>query len=350
MKKICYLVPAHNEAKVIKQTLRSLLAIAKKQDIYVVDDHSSDQTRAIALQHTPNVLTLSPHEGKAEAMNRAISYFSLTNKYKYIMPLDADTLTNSSFVKTCVTILDSDLQKELVCVVGRVEGSRHNWLTFYRMWEYEIAQTIHKSAQREINSIIVCPGCATIYRTSVFHRISFPAGTITEDMDFTFSLHRQHLGRIFFTNQASVVTQDPNSLSDYIKQITRWYTGFWQCVFKHRIPWLNQTLDLEVALLASEGIFNGLLMIGLFVLIPLSVIQQPEILLVALCLDLFLFMIPSLIYVAVKKKLHRSLLYLPLLYLVRVISSLIFLISFFKVVLGLDITMKWVKPSRYQST
>jgi len=348
MKKICYLVPAHNEECVIGKTIESLLAIADKNDIYVVNDGSEDKTKEIAGAYAPNILNLYPNVGKATAINSAIKHFSLSQKYKYIMPMDADTVVTADFLNNTLPILEKDVKEKLACVVGRVEGKSHNWITSYRIWEYEVAQTIHKSAQNETNSVIVCPGCATIYRTKVFDTVQIPKGTLTEDMDFTFDIHRKHLGKIYFTNKASVVTQDPNTLRDFIRQIDRWYTGFWQCVVKHDIPWQGQTLDIEVALLALEGLFNGLLMIGFIFLIPYSLIKNPHILLYPLGLDLFLFMIPSLFFVAIKTKLWKIFLYTPLFYVMRITSSFIFLTSFVKVVLGLDLKMKWSKANRYQ--
>lgn len=349
MKRICYLVPAHNEECVIGKTIESLLVIANKNDIYVVNDGSEDKTKGVAEAYAPNILNLYPNVGKATAMNTAIKYFALSKKYKYIMPMDADTVVTADFLNNTLPILEKDIKEKLACVVGRVEGKNYNWITSYRIWEYEIAQTIHKSAQKETNSVIVCPGCATIYRTKVFDKAQIPTGTLTEDMDFTFDIHRKHLGRIYFTNKASVVTQDPNTLRDFIRQIDRWYTGFWQCVVKHNIPWQGQSLDIEIALLASEGLFNGLLMVGFAFLIPYTLTKNPKVLLYPLGLDLFLFMIPSLFFVATKNKLWKIFLYLPLFYVIRVTSSFIFLTSFIKVVLGLDLKMKWGKASRYQS-
>lgn len=348
MRKICYLVPAHNEEAVVAETLESLLKLANPQDLYVVNDGSTDQTEQIAKKYTSNVLSLNPNVGKATAMNTAIKNFDLTKKYKYIMPMDADTVVTLDFINNSLPILEKDSKEKIACVVGRVTGRNHSWITSYRIWEYEIAQTIHKLAQNHINAVVVCPGCSTIYRANIFDSIQIPVGTLTEDMDFTFDIHRNKLGKIVFTNKASVVTQDPNTLRDFIRQIDRWYTGFWQCVVKHDIPWQGQPLDIEVALLALEGLFNGLLMIGFIFLIPYALAKSPNILIYPFILDLGLFMLPTLLLVAIKNKLWKIFLYMPLFYLVRISSSLIFLRSFFKVVLGLDLNMKWGKANRYQ--
>src|SRR3989304_10274351 len=109
-------------------------------------------------------------------------------------------------------------KKEAICCVGRVMSRKYNFISEYRMWEYEVAQSIHKNAQALINSIIVCPGCSTIYQAKLFKKIKIPTGTLAEDMDLTFTIYRKKLGRIIFLNSAGILTQDPKTLKDLLKQ------------------------------------------------------------------------------------------------------------------------------------
>ena len=346
-RKIAVLIPAHNEEKVIGSTLLSLLPLLPLEDVYVVDDGSEDQTSEIARKMTPNVLTLSPNVGKATAMNKAITEFNLTSRYSYIMPLDADTHITSDFLSKMIPVLEGDTKKEIACVVGKVVGRKNGWVTQYRIWEYEVSQTIHKEAQGIEGAILVCPGCATIFRSSVFEKIKIPTGTLTEDMDFTFLLHRKRLGKIVFHPEGYVITQDPRTLADFIKQIQRWYVGFWQCVLKHHVPWGGQMLDVEVALLALEGLFNGLLMIFFIVLLPFAIKYHPQVLLAPFFFDVTFFLVPTMLLTLVRQKTWSILFFIPHFYLLRFISSVMFLLSFMKVVLGIDLRMKWGKAKRY---
>ena len=346
--KIAFLVPAHNEEKVISSTLESLLKITDKKHIYVVDDGSQDQTLEIAKLYTQNVLSLNPNQGKASAMNSLIKEFKLVKNYQYLMPMDADTQVEVGIQDAVLPIFEADKNKKIACIVGKVVGKNKNWITNFRIWEYEVAQTIHKAAQSKTNTIIVCPGCATIYRTEIFKKVQIPEGTLTEDMDLTFLIHRQNLGQIVYTSKFKVITQDPNTLTDFLKQIDRWYTGFWQCVLKHNIPWEGQKLDAEVALLAAEGLFNGVLVIILLFLIPKAIQINSQVLLFPLFLDLFLFMIPTLLYTLIRHKTWKIYLYIFHFYFLRLLTSLIFLKTFFKVVFYFDLKMGWNKAQRYQ--
>lgn len=348
-RKVALLVPAHNEAGVLGSTLSALLAIAPATDIYVIDDGSKDATRQTALEYVPNVLSLQSNRGKANAMNSGIAHFKLADSYEYILPMDADTVISPSFLKEALPIFEADQKRQIACVVGKVVGRTHNWVTNYRVWEYEIAQSIHKAAQSLEGAIIVTPGCSTLYRSEVFKKIEIPTGTLAEDMDLTFLIHRRRLGRIVYASKATVTTQDPKTLKDLAKQIDRWYIGFWQCVYKHNVPWGGQMLDLELMVLATEALFNGLLVLAMPLLVLIALYKQPLVLLVPIAADLLFFVLPTLGLAVYRHKAAEMVLHIPVFYVARFLSCMIFFRSFLKVTLGLDLHMSWFKATRYSN-
>ena len=329
MKKIAVLIPAFDEAKIIAKTLKSILNLIPNEDIFVVDDGSSDSTARVARKFTKNVITTSNH-GKAHALNFGIDHFKLTKNYKFLFFVDADTQPDANFLNKTMPHFDNEARKKIICVVGQVKSFGSNWISKYRQWEYFISHFIHKRAQENLHCILVTPGCATVYRSKIFNKLRFPTGTMTEDMDFTFLMHRSGLNNILFENKAIVYTEDPQNLFDFVKQIKRWYTGFWQVVRKHDIPWQGQFLDLEVTMLALEGIYNGLIVIFILLsLFPLFIFGGLNIYLIPFMIDLFVFFIPTLIWSSIADKDYKRILYLPSFYLLRFLSSLIFLRSFF---------------------
>jgi poly-beta-1,6-N-acetyl-D-glucosamine synthase len=348
MKKLCFIVPAHNEAMVLEYTINSILKLVPKEDIYIVSDGSIDQTVNQALNFTPNVLDLQPNRGKATALNLAISHFNLAKKYDFIMPMDADTAIAEDFIEKALPIFEKDVKREIACVVGKVMGKDSSWTTTYRWWEYEINQMIHKEAQDKESAVVVCPGCTTMFRSSIFNKVQIPTGTLTEDMDLTFLIHRLKLGKIIFMGDALVITQDPKTLIDYLKQVDRWYTGFWQCVYKHNVPWMGQVLDLEVSLLALEGLFNGFLVLAILLMAPLILLKQPQIFIAPFVIDLLFFMLPSILFISLKFKTLSFFRYFLSFYPLRFLSSFVFIKSFIKVSLSQDLRMKWAQPIRYE--
>ncbi|HJX02111.1 MAG TPA: glycosyltransferase family 2 protein [Candidatus Humimicrobiaceae bacterium] len=338
---VAVVVPAHNEEQVIANTLSAILKLVDRKDLYVLDDGSTDETGNIAKIYTNNVLSL-PNRGKARALNFGIKHFNLTKKYPFIFFMDADTQPSEDFLDRALCHFNEDTTNEIICVVGRVKALGSNWISKYRQWEYQISHLIHKKAQSTLKSIIVVPGCATVYRSFIFDRIEFPTGTLTEDMDFTFTMHRMGFSKMIFEEKAIVYTQDPNNLRDFTKQLIRWYSGFWQVVRKHNIPWQGQALDIEVAMLATEGLYNGLLVIlFMFSVIPLATLDRLSIFNIPLAVDFFLFFLPTVIWSSVSDKDYRRILFIPHFYFLRFLSCLVFFVSFFRGFLSIEKEYIW---------
>ncbi len=344
-KELAILIPAFNEEKVIQNCIDSALQVNEASDIYVVDDHSSDSTSVIAKSNHVNVLSLPQNQGKAYALNQAISYFDLMNKYDFIFPFDADSIVDKSF---WITIKSHFENKKVVAVAGRVRSSNTSWIAAYRVWEYQIAQSIYKKAQGILNTIFVCPGVSTVFRSELFNAISFQTDTHAEDMDITYQIHRKKLGIISYSEKSYVTTQDPSNVKDYIKQIHRWYTGFWQCLHKYQVPNGRQLLDLEISLLAAEALFNGFFALLFTFLGPVLFVNNPYFFFTVLTIDLFFFVIPTASWAAFVQRDFSILKYLPHFFLLRTMSNLVFIYSFIDVTLGFDIKLKWHKPKRYK--
>lgn len=347
--KIAIVIPAKNEELVLEKTIKTLLERVKRQDVYLINDGSIDKTGKIAEKYLykKNILKRTKGKGKANAINSALEKFKLTKKYKYIMPIDADTLITKNFTKEILKIFENDKKGKIAAVTGRVVGSDKNAITAFRLWEYEVAQTIYKKAQSMVGAIVVCPGCSTVYRSKVLKRQQFPEDTVTEDMDLTFIIHRKKLGKVIFAPNAYVVTQDPQTIRDLIKQLKRWYKGFWQCIVKHDIPWGGQVLDAEVALLATEGLINSIFVLALLYLIPKSINAQNSLLIVPLLFDLVIFTLPTLFYTAIKRRAYKMPFYILHFYVLRVITSTVFLSAFFKVMLANTLGGSW-QTRRYR--
>jgi cellulose synthase/poly-beta-1,6-N-acetylglucosamine synthase-like glycosyltransferase len=197
-----------------------------------------------------------------------------------------------------------------------------------------------------MGAMVVCPGCATIFASSLFKQITIPEGTLAEDMDLTFLIHRKKLGDIVYAPEAEVISEDPHSLADFVKQVRRWYTGFWQVILKYDIPWGGQMLDLEVGLIAIEGLFNGLFVVVLLTATWWLWWTNPIYVIIPLLIDLVLFMLPTMVWTMIRRERWRLPQYLLRTYLLRTISALVFVWGFLTVVFRFDQVMTWFSPKR----
>src|SRR5262249_42813033 len=140
---------------------------------------------------------------------------------------------------------------------------------------YALTQRLLKYGQtwRRTNTTHIVPGFASMYRTTVLpHMTINPLGLVIEDFNMTFEVYRKHLGRIGFTLEAKAVTQDPDTLHDYIKQTKRWALGLWQTVRRHRLH--LDRLSGMLCLLLLELLTASVLFLALPVIVAILVVPD----------------------------------------------------------------------------
>jgi len=263
-KQLALLLPAHNEELIIETTIRSAIAAGQSiEDIYVVNDHSSDNTQAIAtrLLGKNNVLNVK-RSGKALAVRKAITKFEIESRYTWLHVADADSVFSQDYFRHYRAKLDP---KKYAVAVGFVQSLRGNWISTYRALTYTYSQQVTRRVQAKLGMISVFPGPITCFRTDIITHLDFGGSSLTEDFDITLQVHRKKLGNILFIPQAVNFTQDPQSYSDFNKQNLRWQRGFFQGVQKYKIGLHGQRIDMSLGFQMLQTI---LFLIQSFVLLP----------------------------------------------------------------------------------
>ena len=249
---LAVLMAAHNEEVVIDDSLAAITALVPPDNVHVVSDASTDNTVALALRHGVNVIETATNVGKAGALEEGIRTFGLVERFSVVLLLDADTRLDPGYFQAALPLFDNP---DIVAVAGCAHS---NWdtpglsftgrlVTAHRSRIYALTQRLLKYGQtwRRTNATHIVPGFASMYRTTVLPNITInPTGLVIEDFNMTFEVYRKHLGRVGFTVSAKAVTQDPDTVHDYIKQTKRWALGLWQTVRRHRLH-----LDLLSAML-----------------------------------------------------------------------------------------------------
>lgn len=331
---LCVVVPAYNEEKVIGSSLKALKKVVRSRNIFVVSDGSGDKTVSIATSQVKNVMALKKNVGKAQALNKLIKSRKLIKRYKFIMFSDADSRLSRNFLNT----IKEEINRNPACIVGTVVSERHGFISAFRTYEYGLTHKIFKQAQNIMQVITVAPGCAAIYRADVLNQLNFTNHTLTEDFDLTIQIHKKKLGRITYVPQAKVITQDPPTLRDYCKQITRWYTGMWQNIFLHRLYIPNKRLNFEIYLLFLDGIaavasmilalMHPLLFLSMFVIVFISTILLSS-------------------FIIILEKQYWALWYSPFFILLYLINLAVYFYSMFRAIISKNRVLSWQKVDRY---
>src|SRR5450432_4283945 len=334
------MLPAKDEAVGIGRTLSSILrAGLLPEDVYVIDDGSSDGTGEIARSFNVNVARNEKNIGKAHSLARLASVFELVQRYEYICLMDADTTVSEDYFEA---VLKSFSQPGVAVVCGRAKSTPHNWLTAYRCLAYWISHAIYKDGQSNMGVITVTPGCAAAFRSDAFAQLDWSSDTIVEDMDCTIQVHRKKLGKIVYQKHAVVSTQDPRTIRDYVKQMYRWHTGAWQVGLKYGMLTGFSKIDLEYKLLMGEGVIFA----ALFLLLPVWLLLYPRLAFYGAGMDMIVLILLSIICAGCDRRID-VLIFSPLYPLLRFVDCSVFLYSFWKVVIRKKQVRGWFAVKRY---
>ncbi|MGH3771678.1 MAG: glycosyltransferase family 2 protein [Pseudonocardiaceae bacterium] len=271
---VAVLIPAHNEELVIEASITAIAALVPRENIHVVSDGSTDRTAELARQTGVNVIETRANIGKAGALEEAIDRFELVERFQAVLLLDADTTIEPGYLAAALPHFDNP---EVVAVAGAVRTDWHDRglsligkvLVCHRQRIYAISQRLLKFGQtwRFTNATHIVPGFASMYRTAVLPLIEMnPPGLVIEDFNMTFEIYQKRLGKVAFTLDAVAVTQDPDNLRDYVRQIKRWGLGLWQTVRRHppRLNLFSAMLTMLLLELLTSSMF--------FLLLPLLVL------------------------------------------------------------------------------
>lgn len=238
---VAVLVCAHDEAKTIHVCLDSAARLVPAGQIFVGSDASTDGTADLARQRGCQVLELFPNRGKAGTLAALLDEFDICDRFAAVLILDADAEIDACFFDHALPLFDDPA---VVAVAGHAvpKWPRHRlpvWSMFfvaYRTRLYRLTQALLRYGQtwKHTNVSFIVPGFSSMYRTSALPNIDVAApGLIIEDFNMTFELHRKRLGRVAYTPRARCISQEAHGLGDYVRQVRRWYLGFWQTVRRH---------------------------------------------------------------------------------------------------------------------
>lgn len=327
---LALLIPAHNEAIVIESTIRSALRAGMDiSDIYVVDDNSTDDTSKLAAailgkDHVRKVR----RSGKALALQKAIRHFHIIQRYTWVHIADADSTFEKRYFGEFKKHLDPE---KYVAATGYVKSLNGGWISQYRAYEYTFGQEVMRRIQHMLGVIPVIPGPTSCFRTDILRYLDFSTHNLTEDFDITLQIHRQKLGKIAFIPTAKTLTQDPKDYRDYVKQVSRWYRGFWQGIIDRKIGRKMQRID---AYLGYQILEMFAYYFNLLVLLPILILSGRGVYAIAttFLIDLAVFFGATLMAAGVHKR--RQVIYaFPLFYVLRLTNMVLYVVAFVEVVI-----------------
>jgi len=231
---VSIMVPAHNEGKVIIQTVRSLLALDYPHDRYeiiVINDNSSDNSSELLQQLQDqnkgrqliviNTDATTGGKGKSNALNIGFQQ----SKGEIIAIYDADNTPETNALRYLVAELVND--DSLGAVIGkfRTRNRNVNLLTRFINIETLSFQWMAQAGRWNLFKLCTIPGTNFILRRSIIDAIGgWDTKAIAEDTEISFQIYR--LGyRIKFQPKSVTWEQEPQTIKVWFKQRSRWAKG-----------------------------------------------------------------------------------------------------------------------------
>jgi cellulose synthase/poly-beta-1,6-N-acetylglucosamine synthase-like glycosyltransferase len=268
---VTVLIPAHNEAAVIAQTLSALLQADYPPDrltIVPIDDASTDDSGSIidefGERYPGRIIPVHRPDGgkgKAAALLDATSRTSSD----ILVVFDADYTPSTGLLKRLVAPF---FDPEVGAVMGRVvpENAGRNLLT--RLLDLERAGGYQVDQQARMNLSLVPQYGGTVggVRRSALHDVGgWRVDTLTEDTDLTIRLVMSGW-QIVYENRAECYEEVPETWGARYRQIERWARGHNEVLRRFGLA-LARASSLPLA-----RRIDGLLLLGVFLLAPLMLL------------------------------------------------------------------------------
>ena len=226
------LIPAHNEEKVIGQTIEAMLNLKYPTDrlkIMVINDGSKDSTKEIiehyASQDSRVVLFDVPKGQGGKGKSRALNLGVKQVKSDIIAIYDADNTPDPMAIHYLVAQLISS--KELGCVIGkfRTVNKNKNLLTSFINIETLSFQSMLQAGRWQMHKIATLPGTNFVmWRWLIEDLGGWDEEALTEDSELSIRIYEMGY-KIKFIPYAITYEQEPETWKVWMKQRVRWVRG-----------------------------------------------------------------------------------------------------------------------------
>jgi cellulose synthase/poly-beta-1,6-N-acetylglucosamine synthase-like glycosyltransferase len=261
-------VPAHNESRVVRDSLDALLTCDYPEDrlkIVPIDDRSSDDTRSILVEYAENYpgrvipfLRDDGIPGKAAALADAMALHT----DEVFLVFDADYIPGTRLLKQLVSPF---FDPEVGAVMGRVVPLNVGVSLLTRLLDLERAGGYQVDQQARMNLRLVPQYGGTVggvRRAALDNVGGWRVDSLAEDTDLTVRLVIAGWD-VVYQNRSECYEEVPETWESRIRQIKRWAKGHNQALRRYLGALIRNRAELPF-----WQVLDGVLLLGVFV-VPL---------------------------------------------------------------------------------
>lgn len=236
--RISYVVPCHNEAARLEETIDYLLRQNYPDfEIIAVNDGSTDDTGRIldeiAQRETRlRVIHFAANQGKAMGLRMA----AMVSQSEYLICIDGDALLDPHAARWMMAHFLSSPR------VGAVTGNprirtRSSLLGKIQVGEFSAIMGMIKRAQRIYGRVFTMSGVVSGFRKTALHQVGYwNLDMVTEDIDVSWRLQLNHWDIRFEPNALCWILM-PETLLGLWRQRLRWSQGGSEVLCRY-IDWM----------------------------------------------------------------------------------------------------------------
>jgi cellulose synthase/poly-beta-1,6-N-acetylglucosamine synthase-like glycosyltransferase len=243
------LIPAHNEEKVLDETLNNVLNLDYPPELYeviLVNDGSVDGTQKIANQFQKKysnlkVLTIPPHNGgrgKSAALNIGFADFLLAWRGLDVKPksrwiigvFDSDAVPKSNILRK-VSFQFNDLKVGGVQTLVRIKNTKKSLLAKLQDIEFLAFARVIQYARSSYSGAVALGGNGQFVRATALDSVAIKKQkeywsheSLTEDLDMGVRLLTENWKNVYIQT-TSVYQEGTETFSTMFRQRERWAWG-----------------------------------------------------------------------------------------------------------------------------
>ena len=230
------IIPAFNEARVIRNPLQSLLVQRSElAEVRIVAAfNGTDDTGRIASELGVEVIsTPTPGCGKSNAIAYVLAQIE-PDPQRYVLILDADNVVGAGFLDALARASRSGAVA--MQANHKVLLSKRNWVSLGLLSGYASSSRLYNAGRsRLLGSALLC-GTGFAIQEAVFRGLWPHVRTQTEDIEMNGLLTLHHGAGVQWVQQASFFDEKPDTVVVAIRQRVRWMVGHFRCMWFYSWP------------------------------------------------------------------------------------------------------------------
>ena len=232
------IVPAHDEERVVAETVASVLAVDYPRElfeVFVVADNCTDETAARAREAGATVLERLDAErrGKGEAVRFGMSHVLAAGRFDAVVIVDADNVVSPNLLLE----FNSRLVKGEKVIQAYLDTKNPNdtWITWMYAISYWITARYIQLGPAQAGLPCQLGGTGYCIEIETLRAHGWNVTSLTDDLEYTMRVILAGINPTW-AHDAVIYDEKPLTMRSSLRQRLRWMQGHWDVASRYAGP------------------------------------------------------------------------------------------------------------------